>query len=144
MLLHKHTVLKGSTCTARAPACQPACKPWLPRRSLHVVHFKEGDKLKDGTPIPDLSQPPEPAQAGDSTVHHGHMDPIRSSHDALNKLLGRHSSNGDAALPAASARGGRSATTPSFEAPLNVPVFSRRREVGAMEHMLPMQLGAQQ
>lgn len=140
MLLHKHSALRGSTVTARAPARQPACKPWLPRRSLHVMRFKEGEKLEEDRPIPDLSQPPEPAQAGESTVHHGHMDPIRRSRDALSKLLGRHSNHGDAGLPADSARSARSTTTPAFEAPLSVPVFSRRREVGARVRRLSMHL----
>jgi hypothetical protein len=61
---------------------------------------------------------------------HGHLDPIKRSRDALNKLLGRHSSSGAAPEAPASKPAESSSTTPAFEAPLSVPVFSRRREVG--------------
>lgn len=92
------------------------------RRSLHVVRFKEGDELEEG-------QPADPAPQ----VTDRHIDPIRRRRDAQYKLLGRHSHSGsssssDATLaqPQASLP---SRALPAFEAPLNVPMFSRRREV---------------
>lgn len=113
---------RGAVCTTRPSAKYMPC---LQRRSLHVMRFKEGDKEapEAATEVPDLS-------GQQSSVHHGHLDPIKRSRDALNKLLGRHSSSEVAAPEAPASRQASSSTTPAFEAPLSVPVFSRRREVG--------------
>jgi hypothetical protein len=102
------------------------------------MRFKECDKEapEAASEVPDLSQ----QQSSERTVHHGHLDPVARSRDALYKLLGRHISSGAAAPQDSASKPARSSTTPAFEAPLSVPVFSRRREVGALFDTMHWQL----
>lgn len=109
------------------------------RRPLHVVHFKEGDKMEEEQPIDQLATPPttEPRQDDSSAtgLHAGHRDPIKRSRDALNQLLGRSSStnssitssssSSSANASTTSSRQHRPSTTPAFEAPLNTPVYQQ-------------------
>lgn len=100
-----------------------------------MMRFKEGDRdggqqddqaVTPNTPSPD-SNPPTTHQH-----HQGHVDAIARSRAALNKLLGRepHSAGADtAAAPANKPVSVQPRRVPAFEAPLNVPVYSRRREV---------------
>lgn len=107
------------------------CPASRSRRSLHVVRFKEGDKLEEGQP-PARSSAPAQVTEPDTSVHHGHIDPIWRSRDALNKLLGRHSHNSSSSSDATLSQPPASRPSralPAFEAPLNVPVFSWWREV---------------
>jgi len=126
MLLHRPLALRASP--ARVPTQQALWKQWLLNRSRHVVRFKEGDRV-------DEQQAADVPQTTDTkdNAHHGHLDPIARSRDALNKLLGRHSHTAniadDVSQPAGKHAQRKSVHSPAFEAPLNVPVFSRRREV---------------
>lgn len=135
MLLHSPCALRSSACRsspARAPTQHALCKQWLVNRSRHVVRFKEGDRVDEqqAADVPQTTDAKEEA-------HHGHLDPIARSRDALNKLLGRHSHThniaDDVSQPAGKRVQRKSVHPPAFEAPLNVPVFSRRREV-SMHH----------
>ena len=133
-MLQTSTAYRTSTGHARKAPCTR-----LPyRRSFHVVHFKQGDKMEEGS-IPQKAPPPTEvtpptgeAAPTDTTPHHGHLDPVARSKDALSKLLGRHSETHsiDSATKSTTPRTQhKSKQPPAYEAPLNVPVFSRRREV---------------
>lgn len=90
------------------------------------------------TPTETVKGGPGLQREGDVTqaVHHGHLDPVARSRDALNKLLGRHERSNATPAAAVQPKPARSSKVPpAFEAPLSVPVFSRRREVGVVaEH----------